>query len=313
MCSFPGARGPVSCATHWIVALLVVTAAFSVLGLSARASSAFGLDGMKPLRYWKVLQNGGLSREQPPSRPEQIWDNPLLRPAFDTNTTTVVITSTGRAAYLHCRVNHLGNRAVTWLRKRDAHVLTVGLFSYTSDQRFTPLHSEGSPDWVLKITSPQTRDSGIYECQVSTEPKISRAFNLSVVESMAVIEGSRDIHMSSGNTLNLTCSTTEPAYLPSYFYWYHNGEVVHYSGKNDVAVHTAEGTSRLGVADVGPEHSGNYTCVPENAAPATVTVYVLRAGEHPAAMQRGESSTAVPRVSFLILLAVCSILIVLAR
>lgn len=37
-----------------------------------------------------------------------------------------------------------------------------------------------------------------------------------------------------------------------------------------------EGTSRLGVVDVGPEHSGNYTCVPENAAPATVTVYVLR-------------------------------------
>lgn len=45
MCSFLGARGRVSCTTHWIVALLVVTAAFSVLGLSARASSAFGLDG----------------------------------------------------------------------------------------------------------------------------------------------------------------------------------------------------------------------------------------------------------------------------
>ncbi|MPC49550.1 hypothetical protein E2C01_043357 [Portunus trituberculatus] len=78
---------------------------------------------------------------------------------------------------------------VTWLRKRDAHVLTVGLFSYTSDQRFTPLHSEGSPDWVLKITSPQKRDSGIYECQVSTEPKISRAFNLSVV-------GDQNIYLS---------------------------------------------------------------------------------------------------------------------
>ena len=77
---------------------------------------------------------------------------------------------------------------VTWLRKRDAHVLTVGLFSYTSDQRFTPLHSEGSPDWVLKITSPQKRDSGIYECQVSTEPKISRAFNLSVVGEFLQLE-----------------------------------------------------------------------------------------------------------------------------
>lgn len=70
---------------------------------------------------------------------------------------------------------------VTWLRKRDAHVLTSGLFSYTNDQRFTALHAEGSPDWVLKITYPQTRDSGIYECQVSTEPKISKFYTLNVV------------------------------------------------------------------------------------------------------------------------------------
>ncbi|XP_071526544.1 neurotrimin-like isoform X1 [Panulirus ornatus] len=312
MCNYALVGGGPS-ASHWIVLLLVVGTAFSVLGLSAKATSAFGLDGMRPLRYWKVLQNGGLSREQPPSRPEQIWDNPLLRPAFDNTTRTNIVTSTGRVAYLHCRVNHLGNRVVTWLRKRDAHVLTVGLFSYTTDQRFTALHSEGSPDWVLKITSPQPRDSGTYECQVSTEPKISKSFILNVVESLAMIEGSSDIHMSAGNTLNLTCSTTVPADLPSYFYWYHNGEVVQYSGKKDVAVHTRDGRSRLVVVDVGPQHSGNYTCAPENAVPATVTVYVLRAGEHPAAMQRGESSTAVPRTSFLLLLAICSAFIVLAR
>ncbi|XP_069951779.1 protein CEPU-1-like [Cherax quadricarinatus] len=303
MCSLglpPRGPGATSAAHRWIVLLLLISTALTVFGFSAKATSAFGLDG-------------GLSREQPPSRPEQIWDNPLLRPAFDNTTGTEVITSTGRVAYLHCRVNHLGNRVVTWLRKRDAHVLTVGLFSYTTDQRFTALHSEGSPDWVLKITSPQTRDSGTYECQVSTEPKISRAFNLSVVESVAKIEGSRDIHMSAGNILNLTCSTTVPADLPSYFYWYHNGEVVQYSGKKDVAVHTMDGWSRLVVVDVGPQHSGNYTCAPENAAPATVTVYVLRAGEHPAAMQRGESSTAVPRLSFLFLLVVCSSFIFFAR
>lgn len=56
--------------------------------------------------------------------------------------------------------------------------------TYTNDQRFKSLNSdnsESSDEWSLKISSPQPRDSGIYECQISTEPKISQAFRLVVV------------------------------------------------------------------------------------------------------------------------------------
>lgn len=60
-------------------------------------------------------------------------------------------------------------------------MLTVGLFTYTTDDRFTALHSEGSDDWTLRIASAQVSDSGTYECQVSTEPKMSMAFKLQVV------------------------------------------------------------------------------------------------------------------------------------
>lgn len=70
---------------------------------------------------------------------------------------------------------------VSWIRKRDLHILTVGILTYTNDQRYQSLHSDGSDEWTLKISSPQIRDSGTYECQVSTEPKISQAFRLSVV------------------------------------------------------------------------------------------------------------------------------------
>lgn len=70
---------------------------------------------------------------------------------------------------------------MTWLRKRDLHILTVGILTYTNDQRFQSLHTEGSDEWTLRITSPQPRDSGTYECQVSTEPKISQTFRLNVV------------------------------------------------------------------------------------------------------------------------------------
>lgn len=61
------------------------------------------------------------------------------------------------------------------------HILTVGILTYTNDQRFQSLHQDGSDEWTLKISSPQQRDSGTYECQVSMEPKISQAFRLMVI------------------------------------------------------------------------------------------------------------------------------------
>lgn len=36
-------------------------------------------------------------------------------------------------------------------------------------------------DWTLQVKYAQPRDSGIYECQVNTEPKISMAFRLNVI------------------------------------------------------------------------------------------------------------------------------------
>lgn len=70
---------------------------------------------------------------------------------------------------------------VSWIRKRDLHILTVGILTYTTEQRFHSFHSDGSDEWTLRITSPQIEDSGTYECQVSTEPKISQRFQLNVV------------------------------------------------------------------------------------------------------------------------------------
>lgn len=53
--------------------------------------------------------------------------------------------------------------------------------TYTNDQRFQAIHPDGSDEWILRILSAQPRDSGIYECQVSTEPKISLPFRVNVV------------------------------------------------------------------------------------------------------------------------------------
>lgn len=70
---------------------------------------------------------------------------------------------------------------VTWIRKADVQVLTVNSYTYTTDPRFTAHSSADADEWVLKITSARLEDSGGYECQVSTETKMSTTFELEVI------------------------------------------------------------------------------------------------------------------------------------
>lgn len=70
---------------------------------------------------------------------------------------------------------------VSWVRHRDIHLLTVGRYTYTSDQRFEAVHAPHTEEWTLRIRYPQPRDSGIYECQISTTPPIGHPVYLSVV------------------------------------------------------------------------------------------------------------------------------------
>ncbi|RZC37890.1 uncharacterized protein BDFB_006964, partial [Asbolus verrucosus] len=88
----------------------------------------------------------------------------------ENNTITNVTVQLGATAYLHCHVRSTGDRAlagaeqVSWVRRRDWHILSSGLFTYTNDERFQILHAEGSDDWTLQIKFVQKRDNGTYEC-----------------------------------------------------------------------------------------------------------------------------------------------------
>lgn len=80
---------------------------------------------------------------------------------------------------------------VSWIRKRDLHILTAGILTYTSDQRFQVIRPDKSDNWTLQIKFPQLRDSGVYECQVNTEPKMSLPFRLNVIGKWRVAFGKR--------------------------------------------------------------------------------------------------------------------------
>ncbi|KAK9306672.1 hypothetical protein QLX08_002747 [Tetragonisca angustula] len=234
-----------------------------------------------------AAKSGGSVVEHHPS----YWEQPFNQPYFDNTTKRDTTTTVGQTAFLPCRVRNLGDRAVSWIRKRDLHILTVGILTYTTDQRFQTVHRDGSDEWTLKISSPQLRDSGTYECQVSTESKISQAFNLSVVVSKAKINGNSELYIKSGSDINLTCIVLQTPEPPSFIYWYKGDHVINYSQRGGINVVTEKQTrtSRLLISKALPADSGNYTCAPSTAESASVLVHVLN-GEHPAAMQHGNSS-----------------------
>ncbi|XP_066908100.1 limbic system-associated membrane protein-like [Halyomorpha halys] len=132
--------------------------------------------------------------------------SPEEMPVFDTTLVTNVTAQLGTTAFLHCRVKNLKNRAVSWVRKRDWHILTSAMFTYTNDERFQVLHTEGSDDWTLQIKYVQKRDDGAYECQVATGAgTLTHLFNLLVAVPTADILGTGEIHIGQGSAISLVC------------------------------------------------------------------------------------------------------------
>ncbi|XP_052903035.1 uncharacterized protein LOC128310434 isoform X1 [Anopheles moucheti] len=260
-----------------------------------------------------ALVAGGLSS------PASSLTGPAEKPYFDDVNSRNVTTVVDDTAILKCRVKHKGDRTVSWMRKRDLHILTSNIYTYTGDQRFSVIHPPDSDDWDLKIEYAQQKDSGIYECQVNTEPKINLAVYLDVTDerefaqdfskygpntggkhfigaiglaARAKIIGSQEVHVKKGSTISLSCVVNVHA---SSISWYHGSSIVDFdSARGGISLETekTEGgtSSRLMLTRATLRDSGNYTCVPTGAISASVQVHVLN-GEHPAAMQ---TSSGVP-------------------
>ncbi|XP_022915005.1 zwei Ig domain protein zig-8-like isoform X5 [Onthophagus taurus] len=234
--------------------------------------------------------------------PEMTLPPRKFDPQFDLTTPKNVTALVGKSAYLSCRVRNIGNKTVSWIRHRDIHILTVGSYTYTSDQRFQANHHPETDDWTLQVKWAQKRDAGIYECQISTQPVKSYFVTLTVVVPTAAILGGPDLHVDKGSTINLTCAIRFSPEPPAYIFWYHHDDVISYdSSRGGVSVITEKGditTSFLLIQHADIADSGKYSCSPSNADVASVRVHVLN-GEHPAAMQTG--SAGLPNTSVTVL------------
>ncbi|CAM1293627.1 Uncharacterised protein g787 [Pycnogonum litorale] len=263
----------------------------------------------------------------PPPRPNKLWTTSIKRDNrttyFDNSTEVNVTVQLGKSAYLDCKVHNIEDKTISWVRQVDWHILTVGTYTYTRDVRFRSIrHNDNNNHWTLEMKFTTMKDSGVYECQVSSEPKINRKIMLTVVVATAKIEGSPALYVKTGSTINLKCMVMDSTQPPIYVFWYHNGEVINYdSPKHLISVETKRHhsvknstlrtVSELTIFNAKHTDSGNYTCRPSYTFPDTITVHVL-IGEKRAAMQHDRSlQSSINHYCHLLCYAITSIIIYL--
>lgn len=239
----------------------------------------------------------------------QEWQTPEKGPYFDTTVPSNVTGLVGKTIQLVCKVKNLGNRTISWVRHRDIHLLAIGRYTYTSDQRFEVLHTPHTEEWTLKIRYAQKKDSGIYECQISTTPPVGHPLYLTVVEPVTEIAGGPDLFINKDSTINLTCLVKYAPEPPSAMIWSHNHEAINFdSPRGGISLVTEKGpvtSSRLLIQKAIERDSGLYTCSPSNTYSNSVRVHIVN--EHPAAMHHGGGHRLSSTLFTLVLLLLMSI------
>eukprot|EP00095_Tigriopus_kingsejongensis_P002179 maker-scaffold1021_size70145-snap-gene-0.15 protein:Tk02179 transcript:maker-scaffold1021_size70145-snap-gene-0.15-mRNA-1 annotation:"hypothetical protein TcasGA2_TC008933" len=185
----------------------------------------------------------------------------------------------GKTAHLHCTIRNIGERRVSWIRKSDLHVLTSGILTFTRDQRFSAHHSQKTDMWALQIKFTQMRDTGEYQCQVNTDPKISHAIHLEVKEAIARIGnvGNKEVHVRHKSKVELSCVVDlGEGHHATAIFWYLNGHVIDQRESNQVTKqHRNQLESTITINQAEMRHAGQFTCAPSYARPDTVTLHVI--------------------------------------
>ncbi|XP_053981458.1 hemicentin-1-like isoform X2 [Hylaeus volcanicus] len=246
-----------------------------------------------------------ISKESPQRRPNDAsndstdGDAPVFEP-----TAANVSAFVGQTVYLPCRVRNLGDKVVSWMRSKDLHILTSGNTPFSSDARFGPQHTPGSDAWTLRLNNARKGDSGKYECQVNTEPKMMYAVQLSVRDPdkpegydephsqqtrisyestapVAAIMGPREQRVSSGSTITLRCVILSPYQTRPIrgVQWLRDNKLLTFqAARGGINVETERGSARtvseLTLASVTTNDVGKYSCRPTEGRTDTVMLIV---------------------------------------
>ncbi|XP_053647534.2 opioid-binding protein/cell adhesion molecule homolog [Cherax quadricarinatus] len=216
-------------------------------------------------------------------------------PEFDESLPNNITVMEGESVSLPCVVYKLRGRSVSWIRQRDLHVISANELTFISDDRFKVNIDNATSSYTLEVTTALRNDSGVYECQVNTRPKLSRPVVLAVQVPAASIPGPRELFIRSGSTLVLTCTALLHPDAVSQVDWLHNQTKLSIAGpRSGVSIHTEKAgqllSSKLSVAKVAARDAGNYSCQPDSVHPASATVFIVDE-ELPAAMHHDNAGS----------------------
>ncbi|XP_045621079.2 basement membrane-specific heparan sulfate proteoglycan core protein isoform X2 [Procambarus clarkii] len=123
-----------------------------------------------------------------------------------------VTVQVGETATLTCRVHHLGDQAVTWIRTSDEHILAIGEVNFSRDSRLQVTHDRQSGDWLLRIEDVAEGDEGPYVCTASSAVPASVTIWLNVETGVEEAEGVSPSIVETSNP-NVTATAGETATL----------------------------------------------------------------------------------------------------
>ncbi|XP_055707373.1 zwei Ig domain protein zig-8-like [Phlebotomus papatasi] len=206
-----------------------------------------------------------------------VFSSPFLAEHRVTNITTQI----GTHAYLPCKARQLANKSVSWVRVRDDHILTVDRTVFIADDRFQSFYVEGTGMWTLQLKYVQARDAGIYECQVSTEPKVSARVHLHVVVPRTELDGEPNRYVKAGSKVIIRCVVRGALEPPAYVFWYFGLEQIFtdnrygWTMQTDSESETHNTIASLIIPSARKRDAGNYTCNPSNSDAVTVLLHVI--------------------------------------
>nr|CAH0103213.1 unnamed protein product [Daphnia galeata] len=184
----------------------------------------------------------------------------------------------GAPAQLHCNIQDLHHRAVSWIRKTedDLQLLTVGESSHTADPRINPEFIYPHL-WQLKFNPAMVNDSGTYLCHISTDPPLIRYIHLEIsvpepiveiVDSQtnAALSPDRVLYYRIGSSLELRCRVKHYWIKPKSFQWLKSGTpVADELWRGGISIYTeitkpGQLENKLSIANATINDGGNYTC-----------------------------------------------------
>ncbi|XP_016945378.3 limbic system-associated membrane protein [Drosophila suzukii] len=163
------------------------------------------------------------------------FGNPI-QSQFNTKNNTRVIAQKGGLAILPCVVKVNSPATVSWIRRKDFQLLTVGLSTHSSDKRFLVEHTRHMGHWSLRIKSVREEDRGFYECQLSIYPTQSIVIELKIVEAVAEISSAPELHIDETSTLRMECKLKRATENPAFVFWYHDSKMVNYDSQGGFLV-----------------------------------------------------------------------------